>query len=327
MREMIVRGGTATSRGFTLTELLVAIGIIALLIAILLPALSKALGKARSTQTLSTMQEFSKACDAFFQEFGRYPGIVPEQTLAATPKITGMENALLHLMGGAVDQDDPNYNSYQTSDGWVIVSFGSGPSSFEIKVNPLKVGEGPRIAGKQYAPFFAPKATEVQPTSHFTSAGGPGPTPDLPDLLDAWGQPILYVRGLRDTGSLVGAATNSQFTRNAILGYVDGIVELGELGKSQAASVLNNGSATQRDATLAQIIRAPAIGKGSDPLNGTSRGRFVIISAGADGIFFSSEQVKKANGNPLLDIVSQSENPAGPDLIKSYDDIVIGGGG
>ncbi|MFO0828600.1 MAG: prepilin-type N-terminal cleavage/methylation domain-containing protein [Phycisphaerales bacterium] len=314
-------------RAFTLTELLVAIGIIALLIAILLPALAKALGKAKATQTASTMQEFAKGCDAYFQEFGRYPGLVPEQILASDPKISGTENALLALMGGAVDQDDPSYNSFTSSDGWVTIDFGSGTNSFEIKVNPLKVGEGPRVAGKQYPPFFAPKATEVAPAKHSTTVGGPGPSPDLPDLVDAWGQPIIYLRAIRDTGPLVGAETVAQFSRRPIFPYIEGIVELGELGKSQASSVLAIGNDAQKDATLAQIIRSPAIGAGNAPLNGTARGRYVIISPGPDGIFFSSEQVRTSAGNPLTDIVSQATNPAGPDLVKSYDDVIVAGGG
>jgi prepilin-type N-terminal cleavage/methylation domain-containing protein len=315
-------------RGFTLTELLVAIGIIALLIAILLPALAKALGKAKATQTQSTMQEVAKACDAFYQEFGFYPGIVPESVLAADPKITGAENMLLHLAGGAVDQNDPQYGSFTSGNGWTEIVFGSGVNAFAIKVNPQKVNDGPRVNGKTYAPFFVMKATEVAPAKHFSTQGGPGPTPDLPDVVDAWGQPIIYVRSMRDSGPLVGAPGAAQFSRSGILGYVDGIVELGELGKSQVTSLLANGTATQRDATLAQIIRTPAIGKGDDPLNGTPRGKFVLISAGPDGIFFANTQVKNpANGALITDIVSNGTNPAGPDIVKSYDDIVVAGGG
>jgi prepilin-type N-terminal cleavage/methylation domain-containing protein len=322
--------------GFTLTEMLVVIGIIALLLGILLPALSAVQERARKTTTENLLTEFGKACETFQQQFGFYPGLVPEAILAnsATPAISGTENALLHLCGGGISQDDPRYND-PVYNGWTVVNFNvPGGGTFSIKVNAAKVGEGPRIRGVQYKPFFTPDADKLAPVpGQFLTAANADPFANdplrLPDLVDAWGQPVIYMRQMRPQGStLVAGATPAESMTDCMFAYqpirpYTASVELGNLSQSQAGhSIL--ALAANQSATLAQIIRNVSYGAPNAPLAGAPRGAWVLISAGRDGIFFSRTD---GLGNPTAPVTDIINPPTGPYVVNQYDDVRVFGGG
>lgn len=312
-------------RAFTLVELLVAIAIIVVLIGILLPALGKVSTKARVTATQSTMNEFAKACDTFQAQFGYYPGIVPENMLAATSPspISGTENALLHLMGGAVRSDDPNYATAPGSEFIFGTTGTTGTGQIRIKINSIDIGKGPRIEGKQYDSFFSPKDNQLKPV-----AGQLGEQLVLPDLVDAWGQPIGYLRSARIGGLVSGALSDKpQFYLEPLLPYINSTA-LGELGVDQLTSgVFGSGSAIDQRSYLAQLLRHPAFGTFvalADARAGTPRGKYFLFSPGPDGIFFA-----KINDGPTASttFVFTSPDARKPDVYTTYNDVIVSGGG
>lgn len=115
------------SQGFTLVELLVVIGIIALLISILLPSLGRARDQAKITQCLSNMRELTKAWMLYADN---HKGVVPpamtgpNQWVDNGDTIAAIETGVLYpyiknLGVYKCDADNlDRYRSYSMNDFW-----------------------------------------------------------------------------------------------------------------------------------------------------------------------------------------------------------------
>lgn len=335
---------------FTLTELLVVIGIIALLIAILLTALAHARAKALETSTLATMEGFRQACETYRLEQGQYPGIVPDRVLAFFPEITSTESAALALMGGyrvlaPNDVGTPIEDEYNNYSG-IELSHNVGSQTWKVKIDFNRIGEGPWVKGKSFAPYFTPKESEfgtnqgVQTNEtedddgviFVTGLGNDTLPVRLPDLLDGWGQPIIYARRVRAVGAIVGNESDDPqfiFANNALVGtspYVQS-VRLGSRGEDQtssggeAYSILNMGGQQEKIDTWSQVLAHPA-------LKGEPRGAITLISAGRDGIYFSRTDGAGSSAEPITEVGAGSVfyDDQGPSVIDDFDDIRVFGG-
>jgi prepilin-type N-terminal cleavage/methylation domain-containing protein len=75
------------SQGFTLIELTVVVGVLALLAAFLLPVFSSAQKKGRETVCLSHLRQLGQAMSLYRQDYGSYPRFYGDLTKALTPYI------------------------------------------------------------------------------------------------------------------------------------------------------------------------------------------------------------------------------------------------
>jgi type II secretory pathway pseudopilin PulG len=350
LHSSFIRPGRSRVRSaFTITELLVVIGIIVVLVGILLPALSAVRGKALMTSTEGTMREFSKACDIYHGDHGNYPGALPDDVVAGLSdpdRISGTENALLALMGGyrvvtpftiAGSAEDLDYSAYISAGATEVVSPASN-GGWGLAVMRSDIGQGPIVNMKPYSPYFSPSGSEVRRTlGQDTLTDADDPTTDmynLPDLMDRWGQPILYFRASRNTGPIAfdsGApGVLPQFITATANPYIESIL-LGEGREDQAELSLlhpdqHMGSGTSADATFAQIIRTPSQGAPDEPLYSTPRGKYVLISAGPDGVYFSRHDGPGTQSAPVTNIVNDPDY-GNPSVVKEFDDAVLTGGG
>lgn len=343
-----VKSPKIQSRGFTLLELLVVMFIIALVIAIVLPALAHVKTITKITATTAMMNRLSTATSQFEIDNKRSPGYFSPREMGsasnASQGFTAMENAMLELTSGIVT----------SGSGPSVVTVGpSSGNTVDVDLDLIGVDRAGATAYWTPEPqFYIPQDGEEGGVQFGEDDHG-----RLPDVVDAFGSPVLLwveddtaigsVQTVENFATLAsGGSEPSHFYLNSNAGFLKS-ESLGKLRKDQtdtsaAHSRIGSGvSENNRSQSLAGILGHPAyptpsdLSNGLDTLPGSGRGKIVIHSAGPDGYYFGSADKRgqatsngtiryglnffNVNGDRNLD---DDERPVTEDVIDGYDDIV-----
>jgi len=111
---------TPRRAGFTLIELLTVVAIIALLIGILMPSLSRARDQAKTTKTSALLSSIDKSLDMFHNDFKHYPDSSCQVNQGGTP--ANRYDPIVYdypVEDGGLGLDDPSLNRQLSGAHWL----------------------------------------------------------------------------------------------------------------------------------------------------------------------------------------------------------------
>lgn len=305
-RRLAPVGGTCPARrraaAFTLVELLVVIGVALLLMGILLPAITKAMGNANRAKMAFDLQAIVVALEAYRQDHGDIPRTSPD---GASPNYGTNPPALSNGYAGAQILCRAMVGpGNQQADGAGTGKDGEDPApGFRTRPAINNVTQG-----KVYGPYLAPDKFQIGNPDGSTISSATPNAYNFAVLVDRRGKPILYFPGLPT------ARVESQH------GYV------GAFNYGAAPSATNprpmfdvNDNHAILDPTPADAAKKIQLVLGDNNTNGqinagetpAFKGPYLLLSAGPDELFGPADLSNPISaGNRCDDVLNFDRSPA-----------------
>ena len=281
---------------FTLVELLVVIGIIAILAGLLLPALSRVRAAGDRTRTVALVSGLANAIERYYSDFHAYPGPLSNSQvgngiasgISGLSNVSGTQNLVLGLCGGL-------WNN-------------GGTIAFDVN----RIGRGPVALvdtnNKQSNPYI--ESAPLSIGQFHDSSGTPNDNPNIPVFVDAYPDPmpILYLRArvgaatstavgswtAADNGVVTsnGSATNglAQYSLQHITGYTGSTIGVGKQkytvhGLQQVGSIVLITNASKPYDAYPYLSNPNFVGQARQ------KDGYILISAGPDRVYGTDDDI------------------------------------